>query len=64
MLVLTRRHGEAVIVEAGGVAIRVVVVGISGNQIRLGFDAPRSVHVVREEIVDKAPKKKEVAELR
>ncbi len=49
MLVLTRRRGESVMI---GDNIRVVVLEVSGDQIRLGIDAPRSVTVHRQEVFD------------
>ena len=47
MLVLSRRLGESVII---GSNIRVTVVDVRGDQIRLGIDAPRSISVHREEV--------------
>lgn len=47
MLVLTRKTGEQVIIGDG---IRVVVVGIQGNKVRLGFTAPEDVPIRREEL--------------
>lgn len=47
MLILTRRSGEAVIV---GDNVRIAVLDIRGNQVRLGVDAPREVTVHREEV--------------
>ena len=47
MLILTRRVGEALMV---GDEITVTVLGVKGNQVRLGVDAPKSVAVHREEI--------------
>jgi carbon storage regulator len=47
MLVLTRRVGETVVIDGD---IRVTVVAIQGDKIRLGFVAPESVTVDREEI--------------
>ncbi len=48
MLVLSRRLNESILL---GGDIRVVVLGIRGNQIRLGIEAPERVGVVREELV-------------
>jgi carbon storage regulator len=48
MLILTRRVGEALMI--GGGEVTVTVLGIKGNQIRLGINAPKSVAVHREEI--------------
>lgn len=50
MLILTRRVGESVVI---GDKISVTVLGVKGNQVRLGVDAPRDVSVHREEIYDK-----------
>ncbi len=47
MLILTRRIGESVKINED---ITVTVLGIKGNQIRIGVDAPRHVSVHREEI--------------
>jgi carbon storage regulator len=47
MLILSRRPGESVTI---GDDVVVTVVGVSGNQIRLGITAPREVRVLREEI--------------
>jgi len=47
MLILTRRIGESVMI---GDDVKISVLGIKGNQIRLGVSAPREVAVHREEI--------------
>ena len=47
MLILTRRIGESVKINED---ITVTVLGIKGNQIRIGIDAPKHVSVHREEI--------------
>ena len=47
MLVLSRRLGETLII---GDDVKVTVLGISGNQVRLGISAPKEVSVHREEI--------------
>ena len=47
MLILSRRLSESVTI---GDDIVVTVVGVSGNQIRLGISAPKAVRVLREEI--------------
>ncbi|WP_438764189.1 carbon storage regulator CsrA [Kushneria sp. TE3] len=47
MLILTRRVGETLMV---GDEITVTVLGVKGNQVRLGVNAPRDVSVHREEI--------------
>lgn len=50
MLVLTREHGEAIVVGDG---ITVTVVSILGDKVRLGIDAPREVTVDRSEVRQK-----------
>jgi carbon storage regulator len=47
MLVLTRRIGEALVI---GEDVNITVLGINGNQIRLGINAPKEISVHREEI--------------
>ena len=51
MLVLSRKVGEEVII---GDNIRVTVVAINGNHVRLGFEAPRDVHIYRQELAESA----------
>ncbi len=47
MLILTRRVGETLVI---GDDVNVTVLGVRGNQVRLGVDAPKDVAVHREEI--------------
>lgn len=47
MLVLSRRSNETLII---GDDIKITVLGISGNQVRIGIDAPKEISVHREEI--------------
>ena len=53
MLVLTRRVGERLII---GENVTVTVLGVKGNQARIGIDAPRDVTVNREEIYQRIMK--------
>jgi carbon storage regulator len=46
MLILTRKKGEAIAI---GDHIQVQVLNIKGGQVRIGIDAPRDVHINREE---------------
>ncbi len=47
MLILTRRVGETLMI---GDDVSVTVLGVKGNQVRIGVNAPRDVSVHREEI--------------
>jgi carbon storage regulator len=50
MLILTRRAGETVMV---GSDITITVLGVKGNQVRIGINAPKDVAVHREEIYER-----------
>jgi len=50
MLILTRRVGESVMI---GDEVTVTVLGVKGNQVRLGVNAPKTVAVHREEIFER-----------
>lgn len=50
MLILTRRIGETVVI---GDNVTVTVLGVKGNQIRVGIEAPKEVSVHRMEIVER-----------
>jgi len=50
MLILTRRVGETLMV---GDEVTVTVLGVKGNQVRLGVNAPKDVAVHREEIYER-----------
>lgn len=55
MLILTRRIGETLMV---GDDVTVTVLGVKGNQVRLGVNAPRDIAVHREEIYQKIQNEK------
>ena len=55
MLILTRRVGETLVI---GDDVSVTVLGVKGNQVRLGVDAPRDVSVHREEIYNRIQQEK------
>lgn len=50
MLILTRRVGETIVV---GDDVKITVLGVKGNQVRIGVNAPKSVSVHREEIFNR-----------
>ena len=50
MLILTRRPNETLII---GTDITVTVLGVKGNQVRIGVNAPKNVTVHREEVFDR-----------
>lgn len=60
MLILTRRVGETLMV---GDEVTVTVLGVKGNQVRIGVDAPKDVAVHREEIYQRIQKEKEDSSL-
>jgi carbon storage regulator len=51
MLVLSRKRDQSIIIDGD---IRITVVSIQGNQVRLGIEAPNSVSIFREELRDRA----------
>ena len=53
MLILTRRVGETLMI---GDAVTVTVLGVKGNQVRIGITAPKDVAVHREEIFQRLHK--------
>ena len=61
MLILTRRVGETLMI---GDEVTVTVLGVKGNQVRIGVNAPRDVSVHREEIYDRIKRENDSGRLK
>ena len=55
MLILTRRIGEKIVI---GDDVTISILGVKGNQVRVGIEAPREVQVHREEIYQRILKER------
>ncbi len=56
MLILTRKKDETIMVRND---VRIKVLGVSGNQVKIGIDAPREVRILRDELIEADKKKNE-----
>ena len=59
MLILTRRVGETLMI---GDEVTVTVLGVKGNQVRIGVNAPRDVSVHREEIYERIKREQQTGQ--
>lgn len=57
MLILTRRVGETLMI---GDDVTVTVLGVKGNQVRIGVNAPKEVSVHREEVYERIKREQQV----
>lgn len=55
MLILTRRAGETLMI---GDDVSITVLGVKGNQVRIGVNAPKNISVHREEIYQRIQREK------
>jgi carbon storage regulator len=58
MLILSRREGETIVIDG---KIRITVMEVRGDHVRIGIDAPRSVSVHREEVFEQISRANEQA---
>lgn len=60
MLVLSRCREESILIGEGDNLVKVKVVDIRGDKVRLGFEAPKSIAIHREEVFNEIQKEKSV----
>ena len=58
MLVLTRKQNEGILI---GKDIRITLIDVDGDRVRLGIEAPKSIRVIREELVAEIGKENRMA---
>lgn len=56
MLILTRRISESIII---GDDVKITILGVKGNQVRIGIEAPKDLSVHREEIYERIQREKD-----
>ena len=56
MLVLARKPGQSIKIVLDGKVVTVDLLAVHGGQVRLGFTAPKEVHIVRTELLDRERK--------
>lgn len=56
MLVLVRRGGQYITATVGEVEIRIHVIEVIGGKARIGIEAPKSVRIIRDDAIVRAPK--------
>lgn len=55
MLVLSRKRNESIVLDTQPKPTRIVVVGIQGQAVRLGIDAPSEIAITRPDAIDQNP---------
>ena len=61
MLILTRKTGETLCIGEGENKVDVMVLGVKGNQVRIGVIAPKDIPVHREEIYERIQREQQLA---
>lgn len=58
MLIITRKVNESIVIDGN---IKVVVLGIEGNRVKLGIKAPQKTGIYREELIEAVKKENQLA---